>query len=67
MINAFKFDKLTYPSVSKIKSMWVDAFFGSLMRKRNVNAVENYLKNPKTSFIGEFRTIIQQLEKDNFA
>ncbi len=47
--------------------MWVDVFFGSLMRKRNVDAVENYLKNLKTSFIGEFRTIIQQLEKDGFA
>ena len=27
LINALKFDKLTYPSVSRIRSMWIDAFF----------------------------------------
>ena len=67
LINALKFDKLTYPSVARIRSMWIDAFFGALTRKRNVDAVENYLKNLKTSFVEEFRTIIQQLEKDSFS
>ena len=67
LINALKFDKLTYLSVSRIRSMWVDAFFGSLTKKRNVDAVENYLKQLKTSLIAKFRTIIQQLEKDSFA
>ncbi len=66
LINALKFDKLTYPLVSRIKSIWIDAFFSSLMKKKNVTAVESYLKEIDTNLIEELTTIIQQLEKDSF-
>ncbi len=33
LINALKFDKLTYRSSSTIKSQWIDAFFKSIFRK----------------------------------
>ncbi len=33
LINALKFDKLTYPSSSTIKSQWIDAFFKSKSRQ----------------------------------
>ncbi len=44
-----------------------NAFFGSLIKKQNDDVVEIYLKKLKLSLIGEFTTIIQQLEKDSFA
>ncbi len=66
LINALKFDKLSYPSVLRIRSMWIDAVFGSLMKKRNVDAVQSYLKALKTNLIVEFTATIQQVEKDSF-
>ncbi len=60
LINALKFDKLTYPLVSRIKSMWIDVFFHSIVKKQNVMAVEVYLKVLKTNLIGELTTIIHR-------
>ncbi len=47
LINTLKFDKLTYPSSSTIKSQWIDAFFKSISRQQVVISIQSYLQLQK--------------------
>ena len=65
LINALKFDKLTYPSSSTIKSQWIDAFFKSISRQRVVTSIQSCLQSQKTSLLDEFNPIISQMERES--
>ncbi len=62
LINALKFDKLTYPESSKIKSQWIDAFFKSISRQHDVTSIHSCLQSQKSSLLDEINPIISQME-----
>lgn len=51
LTNALKFDELTYLSDLRIKSMWIDVFFNSILKKQNVMTVDGYLNKMKENLI----------------
>ena len=62
LINALKFDKLAYPSSSKNRSQWIEAFFQSITRKKTVASIHEHLGLMKTNLSSEFNPVISQLE-----
>ncbi len=62
LIYSLKFDKLTYPLLSVIKSKWIDAIFQSITRKQVVSSIQTYLKTQKENLFDKVNPTISQLE-----
>ncbi len=62
LINALKFDKLNYPTLSTFKIQWIDAFFKLISRQQVVTSIQSCLQSLKLSFLDEINPIISQME-----
>jgi len=67
LINALKFDKLTYPSSSALKSQWIDAFFKSISKQRVVTSIQSCLQSQKSNLLNEINPIIAQMEWESIS